>query len=152
MNSTARPESGRATAKRKGNKMGDNYSVDLALKCKDEAKVVSLLKEYIRKNPDNAEFNLAKYKSQGVGTETLDDLIAIMLAGWEGQRVNKEAGKDGSMTYRNCFSCTYGWRRVMVGMFFAMAEALDDESGIIIDRDEGIDEYIIEDGEVTQVR
>ena len=132
--------------------MGDNYSVILELKCKDEARVASLLKGYIRRNPENAEFKLRKWKRQGVGTETVEDLVTIMLAGWEGQRIRKEAKPNGVTSYHNCFSCSYGWRRVMTGMFFAMADALDDESGIIISGDSCIEEFIIEDGEATQIR
>ena len=132
--------------------MGSCYSVDMTIKCKDATNAVTLLKKYISDNPLNANFMLGKWAEQGVGTDTLDDLVTIMLAGWEGQKVAKKDTGHGFTNYSNGFSCSYGWEAVMLEMFFAMAPALADESELNIDCDDGIDEVIVENGEATQIR
>lgn len=99
-----------------------------------------------------ADFSLAKYAEEGVGTETLDDLMRIFLAGWKSQPVRKENEGDGFTAYSNGFTASYGWERVMIDMFFAVGETLCDGSELNIDCDDGVDQVVVEDGSVTQVR
>ena len=132
--------------------MGACYSVELRMKCRDERRTVAALQKFIRENPVNADFSLAKYAEEGVGTETLDDLMRIFLAGWKSQPVRKENEGDGFTAYSNGFTASYGWERVMIDMFFAVGETLCDGSELNIDADEGVDQIVVECGSVTQVR
>ena len=132
--------------------MGACYSVELRMKCRDERRTVAALQKFIRENPVNADFSLAKYAEEGVGTETLDDLMRIFLAGWKSQPVRKENEGDGFTAYSNGFTASYGWERVMIDMFFAVGETLCDGSELNIDCDDGVDQVVVEDGSVTQLR
>lgn len=122
------------------------------MKCRDERRTVAALQKFIRENPVNADFSLAKYAEEGVGTETLDDLMRIFLAGWKSQPFRKEDDGDGFVAYSNAFNASYGWRSVMTDMFFAVGETLCDGSGLNVDADEGVDQIVVEGGSVTQVR
>ena len=122
------------------------------MKCRDERRTVAALQKFIRENPVNADFSLAKYAEEGVGTETLDDLMRIFLAGWKTQPVRKEDDGGGFVAYSNAFTASYGWERVMVDMFFAVGETLCDGSELNVDCDDGVDQVVVEDGSVTQVR
>ena len=132
--------------------MGACYSVELRMKCRDERRTVAALQKFIRENPVNADFSLAKYAEEGVGTETLDDLIRIFLAGWKSQPFRKEDEGGGFTAYSNAFNASYGWRSVMTDMFFAVGETLCDGSELNVDADEGVDQIVVEGGSVTQVR
>ena len=122
------------------------------MKCRDERRTVAALQRFIRENPVNADFSLAKYAEEGVGTETLDDLMRIFLAGWKSQPFRKEDDGDGFVAYSNAFNASYGWRSVMTDMFFAVGETLCDGSELNVDADEGVDQIVVECGSVTQVR
>ena len=122
------------------------------MKCRDERRTVAALQKFIRENPVNADFSLAKYAEEGVGTETLDDLMRIFLAGWKSQPFRKEDDGDGFVAYSNAFNASYGWRSVMTDMFFAVGETLCDGSELNVDADEGVDQIVVEGGSVTQVR
>jgi len=128
--------------------MGACYSVDLTVKVKDEAAAVKALQDYIKANPCKAEFSLERWAANGIGTATLDHLVTIMLAGWPGQPVRKEAEPNGFTAYHNDFSASYGWQRVMEGMFDAMGSSLEDGSEFVIEADNSRVTYTVEDGEV----
>ena len=132
--------------------MGSCYAVELKMKSKDERVTVAAMQKFIRENPVNADFSLEKYAAEGVGTETLDDLVRIFLAGWKSQPVRKEDEGGGFTAYSNGFTASYGWERVMIDMFFAVGETLCDGSELNIDCDDGVDQVVVEDGSVTQLR
>lgn len=129
--------------------MGACYAVDLTAKFKSEAEAAKALKAYIERNPLDANFSLEEWAKCGVGTESLDDLLTIMLAGWPHQEVHKEAENDGFTAYKNWFDASYGWQLVMVGMFRALAPTLEDGSEFFIGADNDESTYRIEDGEVV---
>ena len=128
--------------------MGACYSVDLTVKFTDAAQAAAALKSYITRNPDGANFGLPRWAECGIGTEKLDDLLAIMLAGWPGQRVRKEEEPDGFISYRNDFDASYGWQRIMEAMFRAMAAHLADGSEFYIGADNAETVFRVEGGEV----
>ena len=125
------------------------YCVELTIKpTADKRKLATLLKNYITKNPLNADFSLEKWKEEGVGTRKFEDLIKIMLAGWKSQPISINTNKDGFITIGNGFNASYGWKNVMIGMFEAMAPLLANDSSLNIDEDEGGSEYVVKDGKV----
>ena len=129
--------------------MSNCYCVELTIKpTSDKRKLATLLKNYITKNPLNADFSLEKWKDEGVGTRKFEDLIKIMLAGWKSQPISINTNKDGFITIGNGFNASYGWKNVMVGMFEAMAPLLANDSSLNIDEDEGGSNYTVKDGKV----
>lgn len=128
--------------------MGACYSVELTIRTKDAAATVAALKGHIEANPLKANFSLDRWRECGIGTETLDDLLAIMLAGWPGQSVRKEDAAQGFTSYRNDFNASYGWQMVMERMFEAMGPTLADGSEFFIEADNERVSYMVEDGEV----
>lgn len=119
------------------------------MKLKDEAKVIAATKEFIRKNPLKADFSLEAYKAEGIGTDTVDDLVAVMLAGWKGQRVKKSVLKDGTQKYENEFNASYGWLRVLEAWFSSIAPALEDGSELQLDGEKQYELWTVEDGEAV---
>ena len=129
--------------------MSNCYCVELNIKpTADTRKLATLLKNYITKNPLNANFSLEKWKDEGVGTRKFEDLIKIMLAGWKSQPISINTNKDGFITIRNGFNASYGWEIVMIEMFEAMAPLLADDSSLGINGDEGGTEYVVKNGKV----
>ena len=129
--------------------MSNCYCVELTIKPpSDKRKLATLLKNYITKNPLNANFSLEKLKDEGVGTRKFEDLIKIMLAGWKSQPISINTNKDGFITIGNGFNASYGWKNVMIGMFEAMAPLLANDSSLNIDEDEGGSEYVVKDGKI----
>ena len=128
--------------------MGACYSVYLTIKTKDAAATVAAIKKYMEENPREAVFSLGEWSKHGVGTESLDDLVRIMLAGWPGLAFMKEDEPHGFTTYRNEFNASYGWQMVMEGMFEAMGPTLENGSEFFIEADSSRVTYTVEDGEV----
>ena len=129
--------------------MSNCYCVELNIKpTADKRKLATILKNYITKNPHNADFSLEKWKDEGVGTRKFEDLLKIMLAGWQSQPISIRTHKDGFITISNGFNASYGWKNVMVGMFETMAPLLADDSSLNIDEDEGGSNYVVYGGKV----
>lgn len=147
--------------------MGDNYSTHLSVKFRrnGEKKAVKALQDLIsRAKEDNTNYSLEEYAKQGIGTETFDDLMRIFFAGWKGQEVQigewrkvdgvsflERKDKDGFVSYRNCFSCSYGWQGVMWTMFDTIAPFCTDGTSLGISFDEGYVEKEVTDGEAEEV-
>jgi len=152
--------------------MGSCYSVVLGVKFKSKAKAIKELQDFIasgvsKLNRVTADFSLDNHKSEGVGTETWDDLARIFLAHWKGQEVqmgewrknpktkrNQLYRKDrnGFLIHQNGFNASYGWEMVMMEMFALIAPHLKDGSWMDIDCDDGVDELVVENGKYKQVR
>lgn len=125
------------------------YSVNLELRPKDETKTIEAMKKFIKENHLKADFMIEEYKKDGIGTESLKDLVAIMLAGWSGQRIKIRPLKKGFKSYSNDFNARYGWLRVIEGWFRAIGETLENGSEISIWVENSLEHYEVEDGEVV---
>lgn len=125
------------------------YSVNLEMRPKDETKTIEAMKKFIKENPLKADFMIEEYKKDGIGTESLKDLVAIILAGWSGQRIKVRALKKGFKCYSNEFNARYGWLRVIESWFRAIGETLEDGSEISILVENSLEHYEVEDGEVV---
>lgn len=128
--------------------MGACYYVKLKAKVLDEKGAVNALNEHM-KNDTRTNYSLEEYATQGIGTETFDDLMRIFLAGWKHQEVGISKG-NGFTFYENEFSASYGWESVMIKMFHVLAPYLDNGSRLLIYPDVNYDELVIENGECIQ--
>lgn len=68
--------------------MGASYSVDLTVSLTDEQRAAEIVRKFIQDS--NAEFHLDDFNAIGIGTGTFDDLMRIVLAGWESTPVKIE--------------------------------------------------------------
>ena len=80
---------------------------------------------------DRTNYCFDKFAALGVGTEELDDLIRICLAGWK-LTTYFTAESYGWKKYENDFDCSYGWESVMVEMFEVLTPFLEEQSEIDI--------------------
>lgn len=129
--------------------MGQCYAIKLKVKSKDEPKTVSLLKEFIATPGIN--FNIDKFKNEGVGTDTVDDLIRIIFAGYKKHSFETERQKNGFKIFTNAFECCYGWERVMIDAFKKIAPTLENKSVLWIWPDNDYDKCIVQDGQFVFV-
>jgi len=115
--------------------MGACFSVNLKVRFNgNEDKVKSVLQDFIKTYP-NTEFNLDHFSEGGIGTETIDDLLAIILDNWYFHKDFKTEKEDGWLLYDSGFDASYGWESVMVDMFAAIVPYIDAESTFYIEPD-----------------
>ena len=112
--------------------MGQCYSVSLKIKLKpnSEKKAAGALREHMLQD-SRTNYGFDKFAALGVGTEELDSLIRICLAGWK-LTSYFTAESWGWKKYSNDFDCSYGWESVMSGMFETLSSFLEDQSAIDI--------------------
>lgn len=112
--------------------MGQCYSVDLKIKGKNnsEEKAAGRLRSHMLQG-DKTNYNFKEFSDFGVGTEKLDDLIQICLAGWKSTPYYMEED-SGWKGYYNDFDASYGWDDVMKEMFETLTPFMEDRSKIDI--------------------
>ena len=94
--------------------MGASYSVDLTVSLTDEQRAAEIVRKFIQDS--NAEFHLDDFNAIGIGTDTFDDLMRIVLASWESTPVKIEQIGDYKK-YSNDFDASYGWESVVIAVF-----------------------------------
>lgn len=133
--------------------MGACYDIKLKIKVKDEASVIKVLQERIKRNTEyrGVNYSLEKFAEEGVGTETLEDLLKIFLAGFNSNSYDYKKKKKGTIHIRNRFNASYGWESEMMGMFADIVPFLKDGSKFYICPDNCYDLMIVENGKYKQV-
>lgn len=112
--------------------IGQCYSVNLKIKLKpnSEKRAADALKTHMFKD-DRTNYCFDEFAALGVGTEELDDLIRICLAGWKLTTYFTDESY-GWKNYENDFDCSYGWESVLGKIFESLAPFLEDQSEIDI--------------------
>ena len=132
--------------------MGACYSVEIIVNILDEPGAIKALNEHIV-NDTGVDYSLSEYVSQGITTETFDDLMKILLA--EHQRkvfIYRIISPQGKLSkYENVFDASYGWERIMMEWFEVLAPFLADGSQMLIYPDEDYDKLVIKNGKCVQV-
>ena len=127
--------------------MGACYWVQAKLLLTNEKAAINALQNKIATDT-KTNYSLELYAKRGVTTETFDDLMRIILAGWKHQEV-AIVKKDGFAIYENAFDASYGWENVMIEMFYVLSPFLEDNSHLKIYPDEGEHFLIIRDEKVV---
>lgn len=127
--------------------MGASYSVDLTVSLTDEEKAAEIVRKFIQDS--NAEFHLDDFNAIGIGTDTFDDLMRIVLASWESTPVKIEQ-IDDYRKYSNDFDASYGWESVMIEVFEALVPVLRDGSTLDLSADNAYVGYAVTDGKLVQ--
>ena len=127
--------------------MGASYSVDLTVSLTDEQRAAEIVRKFIQDS--NAEFHLDDFNAIGIGTGTFDDLMRIVLAGWESTPVKIEQ-IDDYRKYSNDFDASYGWESVMIEVFEALVPVLRDGSTLDLSADNAYVGYAVTDGKLVQ--
>lgn len=129
--------------------MGNNYAVALTIK-PDEDKAqeaIHGLRQFMENPKDYGFINGIDWSMDINSLSTIEDFILVMLAD-NNTKVRVRNEKDGSITYMNDFSCSYGWESVMMKMWEIIGSHLDGTYYCSVD--EGEYEYEAEDGTITQ--
>ena len=129
--------------------MGACYSVSLKVKVLDMTGAIKALNQHII-NDTRSDYSLDKYASQGVTTDTFNNLMRIFLADWTEHWVNIYTEKSFTV-YENDFDASYGWERVLMEMFETLAPFVKNGSKLCIYIDNGYDELVIKNGKCVQV-
>lgn len=127
--------------------MGASYSVDLTVSLTDEEKAAEIVRKFIQDS--NAEFHLDDFNAIGIGTDTFDDLMRIVLASWESTPVKIEQ-IDDYRKYSNDFDASYGWESVMIEVFEALVPVLRDGSTLDLSADNAYVGYAVTGGKLVQ--
>lgn len=129
--------------------MGQCYSIDLIVSLKDEAGAVEALNKHIQEDT-RTNYNLDKFKEQGVTPDFFVGLMKIFLAGWKRWEFIIEELDDGFTRYRNDFDASYGWESVISEMFYTLAPYLNDGSSVYVCPDSDAYEIVLEHGKLTE--
>ena len=133
--------------------MGACYAVEISLRFKDiprsEEAAIKELQDYIA--TVNANFHLDRFAQEGIGTDTFDDLMQIILAGFKNQKVIIEE-RGEYRVYSNEFDASYGYGFVMLDAFDTIAKYLKDGSSCKIWPDNDYQEYVVKDCKANLVR
>lgn len=127
--------------------MGASYSVDLTVSLTDEERAAEIVRKFIQDS--NAEFHLDDFNAIGIGTDTFDDLMHIVLASWESTPVKIEQ-IDDYRKYSNDFDASYGWESVMIEVFEALVPVLRDGSTLDLSADNTYVGYAVTGGKLVQ--
>ena len=127
--------------------MGASYSVDLTVSLTDEQRAAEIVRKFIQDS--NAEFHLDDFNAIGIGTDTFDDLMRIVLASWESTPVKIEQ-IDDYRKYSNDFDASYGWESVMIAVFKALVPVLRDGSTLDLSADNAYVGYAVTGGKLVQ--
>lgn len=129
--------------------MGACYDVTFTLRICNHNAAVDVMKKYILNAP-NVDFSLEDYKKDGVGLESLSDLMRIILAGRKSSNFCEKVTTAGTLIYTNCFEASYGWERVMIDIFYDLAPYLYNYSTLYIGIDNDYDSFLVDWHEVKQ--
>ena len=131
--------------------MGACYSVRLRMKFKAGQKEKAAVQlQRLIKHETRADFSLPRHQQEGVTPDSgMEDLVRIFLAGWKETPFKLQIRSDGTEEYENVFSAGYGWERVMIEMFEALAPYLMDGSKMEICLDSSHDRLMIVGGEAV---
>lgn len=131
--------------------MGSCYYVELKVKLKNKAKAIKALQEKIaRGKKENVNYGLESYvKHKNYNLNNFDDLIKIFLCEHQGD-FEIEIVENGFTKYSSGFDASYGWESLMIEMFEEIALYLEDRSRIMIDCDDGWDEFVVANGKSYQ--
>ena len=128
--------------------MGACYSVNLKVNILDEDGIVNALNKHII-DDKRTNYSLDKYATQGITTETFDDLMRILLANNQGE---VSIDKEGKFTiYDSCFNASYGWEGIMMDWFEIMAPFLADNSQMLIFPNTDYDKLVVKNGKYIQL-
>lgn len=127
--------------------IGASYSVDLTVSLTDEQRAAEIVRKFIQDS--NAEFHLDDFNAIGIGTDTFDDLMRIVLASWESTPVKIEQ-IDDYRKYSNDFDASYGWESVMIAVFKALVPVLRDGSTLDLSADNAYVGYAVTGGKLVQ--
>ena len=132
--------------------MGACYYIELKIKVRDEASAIKILQERIKRNTEQGITNycLRNFAEKGIGTETLDDLFKIFLAG-DRSSYETERQENNFIYIQNGFDASYGWEVEMMEMFEEISSVLEDGSEFYIYPDSDYDLLVIENGRYKQV-
>lgn len=123
--------------------MGACYSVILKVNLTNEDGAVKALNEHIA-NDTRTSYSIDKCK-----TDTFDDLMNLLLAGFRTNVITYEEGKF--KYYESDFNASYGWEGVMMEWFEVMTPFLKDNSTLLIYPDSDYDELVIRNGKCVQI-
>lgn len=126
--------------------MGQCYNVTLKIKVRDERGAVRALQEKLAKGKaEHTEYNVETFRAEGTGTERIDDLVRIFLAGYKNIPFHSFSieNKGKFTVYTSEFNACYGWEAVMLDFFEVLAPFLDDLSWIKVWPDSGLDYGIV---------
>lgn len=127
--------------------MGASYSVDLTVSLTDEQRAAEIVRRFIQDS--NAEFHLDDFNAIGIGTDTFDDLMRIVLASWESTPVKIEQIGDYKK-YSNDFDASYGWESVVIAVFEALVPVLRDGATLDLSADNEYVGYAVTGGKLVQ--
>lgn len=131
--------------------MGACYYIELKIKIKNEISVIEILQERIKRNTEQGvNYCLQNFRKNGIGTETLDDLFKIFLAG-DRSSYEAERQENDVIYIQNGFDASYGWETEMIEMFKEIAPALENGSEFYIYPDNDYDLIVVENGKYKQI-
>ena len=126
--------------------MGACYAVEISLQFKDtagsEEAATKALRKYIK--TARANFHLDRFAKEGVGTDTFDDLMRILLAGFKNHEVIIEDHGEWRV-YSNEFDASYSYEPIMVDAFEAISPYLKNGSSIKLWPDNDHCEWTVHD-------
>ena len=131
--------------------MGSSYYVELKVKLKDEAKAIKALQDKIsRANEEHINYGFAGcLKNKNYDLNRFNDLIKVFLVEHQGS-FKVEDAEVGFTKFSSSFEASYGWERVMIEMFKEIVPYIKDRSRIMIDCDDGWDEFVVANGKSYQ--
>lgn len=110
--------------------MGACYSVKLDLKIKDEKEAIQDLKNLLDSDK-RTNYNLEKAAANGIGTDSMDDLMKIFLAGLGKTPITiDKTEKFDSYSYD--FDASYGWEQALIRMFQCLLPHLENDSRMYV--------------------
>lgn len=128
--------------------MGACYSIELKVNVIDMPGAIKALNEHIV-NDTSADYDLEECAKHGITTETFDGLIKILLADLQQPVYIYQKGKFA--IYESDFNASYGWERIMMEWFEALAPFLANGSQMLIYPDEDYDKLVIKNGQCVQI-
>ena len=136
--------------------MGACYAVALHLQFADgtcsEGAAAKALREYMVNS--KTDFHFAQFASEGVGTESFDDLVRILLAGYAHMPVWEEivSYAEGKRIYSNEFNASYSYEPAIVDGFEVIAPYLADNSSLVVCADNDCREWRTDKGKICLIR
>lgn len=135
--------------------MGDCYSVEMRIKAEGSRRELAMRMHKWMKEAEKGtdempgvNWSWAYYRRHGARPESLGGIVKILLASPQG--CFRHWVEEGFDHYRSDFSATYSWASVMREAFRKMAPWLADGSCLHIDRDNGADDLVVDEGEVWE--
>ena len=135
--------------------MGQYYDVQLKLKFRDEEKdelrTIKAMQKYIEKyNGKGVKFSLDEWKKEGNKLHSLEDMLRVFFAGWNGWDFEMKQGRKW-LNVKNGFDASYGWESIMLDIFDVISPFLEDGSELWIYPDSDYDHLIVKEGKCVTV-